>query len=206
MRKLVVIIDVAHGQEVKGKSSPDGLHKEYKWSREVSAILAETLKKHNFRIEYTNTSDNEIGLSRRKEIANNIKISSEEVKFLISLHNNAAGADGNWHTARGFEIFTSPGKTRSDLFAEVIMKNLRSDFPTSQGYKHRVDMSDGDMDKEANFTVLLGNYSAVLLEWLFQDNKEDIALLNSKDVNLALVNSLVRSLIYIDENLESLML
>lgn len=60
------------------------------------------------------------------------------------------------------------------------------------------------MDKEASFTVLLGNYSAVLIEWLFQDNEEDLKLLNSNDVNLALVNSITKSLIYIDDNLSSI--
>lgn len=43
-----------------------------------------------------------------------------------------------------------------------------------------MDLSDGDNDKESKFTVLMGSgYSAVLLEWLFQDNREDVALLTS---------------------------
>lgn len=204
MRKLVVIIDPAHGIDVKGKQSPDGSHKEYQWSRKVCNLLSNSLKNNNFRVEYTNTLETEIGLSKRKEIANNIKSSPDEVKFLISLHNNAAGDGTSWKNARGFEIYTSKGQTRSDKFADVIMKNLKSDFPSSNGYKVRTDTTDGDLDKEASFTVLLGNYSAVLIEWLFQDNEEDLKLLNSNDVNLALVNSITKSLIYIDDNLSSI--
>ena len=205
MRRLVIILDPAHGEDVKGKQSPDGTHREYIWSREVCKLLSEALQKNNFRVEFTNTTEKEIGLSKRKEIANSINTNDCEKKFLISLHNNAAGDGKSWANARGFEIYTSRGQTVSDKFADIIMENLKKDFPAECGYKVRKDLSDGDMDKEASFTVLLGSsYYAVLLEWLFQDNQEDLKLLNSNDVNLALVNSLTKSLIYIDNNLDSL--
>lgn len=51
-------------------------------------------------------------------------------------------------------------------------------------------MSDGDVDKEANFTELMNKHPAVLLEWLFQDNKEDVALLNDEKINSKLVEVL----------------
>ena len=51
MRKLVVIIDPAHGIDVKGKQSPDGSHKEYQWSRKVSTLLSNSLKNNNFIVE-----------------------------------------------------------------------------------------------------------------------------------------------------------
>ena len=82
-----------------------------------------------------------------------------------------------WCTARGFEIYTTKGQTRSDLFATVIFEQLQEDFPTADGYKHRTDSSDGDPDKEANFTVLMGNnywgvlssgYSRIIpMTWLY---------------------------------------
>ena len=112
-----------------------------------------------------------------------------------------------WCTARGFEIYTTKGQTRSDLFATVIFEQLQEDFPITDGYKHRIDPSDGDPDKEANFTVLMGNnYWGVLLEWLFQDNPDDVALLEDEIVNRKLVESLTKALIFIDENLDKLKL
>ena len=48
MRKLVVIIDPAHGIDVKGKQSPDGSQKEYQWSRKVCNLLSNSLKNNNF--------------------------------------------------------------------------------------------------------------------------------------------------------------
>ena len=175
-RRLLPIIDFAHGSDVAGKQSPDGRHKEYLWSRKVGKALAERLEQEGFEVAFTNTGDTEIGLSRRKEIANKLDTPRGGAKFLISLHNNAAGMGSEWCTARGFEIYTTKGQTRSDLFATVIFEQLQEDFPITDGYKHRTDPSDGDPDKEANFTVLMGNnYWGVLLEWLFQDNPYDVA-------------------------------
>lgn len=204
MKKLVIILDCAHGANVKGKCSPDGTHREYKWSRLICGKLRDKLESLGYRVEYTNKTENEIGLSQRKNIANNIKINSDQVKFLISLHNNAAGNGSNWTNATGFEIFTSKGQTLSDKFAQVIMSNLQKDFPESNGFKHRVDLTDGDLDKEENFTVLMGNYYGILLEWLFQDNKEDVKLLNDEIINNKLIDSLIKSINYINDNFSNL--
>lgn len=204
MKKLVIILDCAHGADVKGKCSPDGTHREYKWSRLICGKLRDKLESLGYRVEYTNKTENEIGLSQRKNIASNIKIDSDQVKFLISLHNNAAGNGSNWTNATGFEIFTSKGQTLSDKFAQVIMSNLQKDFPESNGFKHRVDLTDGDLDKEENFTVLMGNYYGILLEWLFQDNKEDVKLLNDEIINNKLIDSLVKSINYINDNFSNL--
>ena len=204
MKKLVIILDCAHGADVKGKCSPDGTHREYKWSRLICGKLRDKLESLGYRVEYTNKTENDIGLSQRKNIANNIKINSDQVKFLISLHNNAAGNGSNWTNATGFEIFTSKGQTLSDKFAQVIMSNLQKDFPESNGFKHRVDLTDGDLDKEENFTVLMGNYYGILLEWLFQDNKEDVKLLNDEIINNKLIDSLIKSINYINDNFSNL--
>lgn len=206
-KKVLVIIDYAHGKDVAGKQSPDGSHKEYIWSRKVGNMWKERLEKEGFKVALTNPTENEIGLSRRKEIANNLDTPLDGIKLLVSLHNNAAGNGEGWSLARGFEIFTTKGQTRSDLFANIIYEQLQKDFPTSDGYKHRVDTSDGDLDKEANFTVLMGNnYWSVLLEWLFQDNVDDVALLKDDKVNEKLVESLTKAIIYINDNLDKLKL
>lgn len=202
MRKLVVILDPAHGSDVAGKCSPDGTHKEYQWSRKVCNMLEDALLEKDFRVEFTNVYESEIGLSKRKQFASDLIVDADQIKLLVSLHNNAAGNGNKFMSARGFEIYTSVGKTKSDEFAEIIMKNLMIDFPTLMGFKHRVDRSDGDLDKEANFTVLMGaGYSAILLEWLFQDNKEDLAKLKDENTNRKLVSSLVKSLIQIDDQI-----
>lgn len=202
-RRVLVILDYAHGSDVPGKRSPDGKFREYQWSRKIGGMLKRELERDGFTVALTNSTDREIGLSRRVEIANELDTPRDGIKLLVSLHNNAAGNGKDWAKARGFEIYTSKGQTRSDLFANIIFNQLQADFPLINGYKHRMDKSDGDLDKEANFRVLLGrSYWAILLEWLFQDNQEDIALLTNPDINQKLVYSLEKSIRYIDENLD----
>lgn len=201
MRKLIIILDPAHGSDVPGKRSPNGKHLEYRWSREICKALANKLVANDFRVEFSNNSEKEIGLSKRVSFANHLDFNEGEIKFLVSLHNNAAGNGSDWMNARGVEIYTSRGSTRSDEFAEVIMKNLKTDFPDNNIVKFRY--GNDQLGKEANFSVLMGStYYAVLLEWLFQDNKEDYELLQNYQVNSHLVDSLVKALIEIDDSIK----
>ena len=59
MRKLIVILDPAHGSDVKGKRSPDGTHLEYIWSREICKKLKDRLILNDFR-EFFNTMKQEM--------------------------------------------------------------------------------------------------------------------------------------------------
>jgi N-acetylmuramoyl-L-alanine amidase len=196
MKKLTIILDPAHGQNVPGKQSPDGKHHEYLWSRLICDKLQELLVNEGYSCFLTTTSDDEPGLTFRQHKASEVPF---ENKLLISLHNNAAGMGVKWMDARGVEIWTSPGQTKSDEYATIILEELEETFPS---LKFRKDISDGDVDKESKFTVLMGNgYSAVLLEWLFQDNIEDVNLLMDEDVNYELCNALIRSINEIEETL-----
>ena len=33
-KNITIILDPAHGEDVPGKRSPDGVHREYRWSRD----------------------------------------------------------------------------------------------------------------------------------------------------------------------------
>lgn len=191
--RLIIILDPAHGSDVMGKASPDGSHREYVWSRHICKLLSEALKSQGYEVYFTNTQDIEIGLTRRQKIANEIKCPVGYKKLLISPHNNAAGSEGKWLKATGYEVWTSKGTTSSDKYAQIFLENLKEDFPK---YKSRGL-------KESNFTVLMGNtYSAILLEWMFQDNLEDVGVLKDDKVNGSLVNSLVKSINQIDKTLQ----
>lgn len=191
MKKISIILDPAHGSNVTGKASPDGTHKEYIWSRLVAKKLAEKLKALDYHVAFTTESELEIGLSKRKQAADNIVIPKGNVKLLISNHNNAAGADGKWHNASGVEIWTAKGKSLSDVFADYIIESLAERFKDDPAMKFRYDLSDGDKDKEENFTVLMGNYFAVLIEWLFQDNLYDVKRLKDEAINDKYVDAVI---------------
>ena len=192
MRDFIVVLDPAHGEETPGKRSPDGRFREYLWSRMIIEKLSEKLDDAGFCVRETNTSKKEIGLSNRAGVCNMIN----GKKILISIHSNAAGNGVEWKTATGFSVYTTKGKTKSDKVAEVLMNGFIKDFPE---LKARIDMSDGDKDTEENFTVIQkANCPAVLIEWMFQDNKDDVEILLSEEYTNRLVDSIYNSIIEIE--------
>ena len=194
MKKLTIILDVAHGEETPGKRSPDEKFREYKWSRETIAKLKKQLESLGYEVFESNPTDKEIGLSKRVQNTNKIARSN---KIFISLHSDAAGDGSTWMSARGYSVYTTSGQNNSDKVAEVILNNMQKDFPELKG---RFDHSDGDKDKEANFQVIKGaNCPAVLIEWCFQDNKEDVEILLSEEYNEKLVSCLVKSINELNE-------
>lgn len=194
MKSLTIILDAAHGEEVPGKRSPDGLFREYKWSRETISKLSVKLKELGYEVFESNPTDREIGLSKRADNANKI---SRKNKIFISIHSNAAGNGVKWMNATGFSVYTTKGNTNSDYVAEVLMNQFIGDFPE---LKTRIDMSDGDKDSEEDFTVIQKtNCPAVLIEWMFQDNKNDVNVLMNEKYNNKFVSSMVSAIEIIND-------
>lgn len=188
MKNVIIILDPAHGANVKGKRSPDGKHREYLWSRERIKHISSMLTDLGYEVYLTTDSENEPGLSKRKNFANQIRKGKR--KLLLSLHNNASGADGKWHDARGVSVYTTKGITNSDICADFIFEQFKKDFPELKMRRYSTELFGKDF--EENFTVLMGfDYMGVLVEWLFQDNKDDVELLNNYEVNRRFESSLV---------------
>ncbi len=183
----IIILDSAHGAEVAGKRSPDGKHREYKWSRERLNAIASGLKKNRVTVAWSHTGDNEPGLTNRVAAMNKIAGPA----FVFSLHNNAAGSGSVWMNATGVEIWTCKGQTESDKPATMVYDKLKANF---SNLSFRSDMRDGDPDKEENFTVLMSKHPSALLEWLFQDSKQDVAMLSDSAVNRKLEEVLIEVL------------
>ena len=190
-KNIIVILDPAHGADVGGKCSPDGKHHEFAWSRARVKSLRSILTDLGYEVYVTTESENEPGLSKRKNFATQIR--KGEKKLLLSLHNNAAGSDNKWLTARGVEAYTTPGVTKADICADYILSQLKKDFPEIK-MRHNRDVKL-ERDKEAEFTVLMGaDYMGVLIEWLFQDNKDDVKLLMDSEMNRRFESSIVDSI------------
>ena len=114
----------------------------------------------------------DVPLSKRIEFANTFDAYDT---LFYSLHSNASPK----HNARGFELFTSRGETRSDKIAECVGNKIIKHFKKDQ-LVFRKDFSDGDLDKEANFKVLRETKcSAILAENLFFDQYDDFQKLKS---------------------------
>lgn len=190
MNKPIILLDPAHGEETPGKRSPDGNHREYLWSRQRCKSLYEKLTDLGYIVFITNPTVNEIGINKRKEIANKIVEKVDSDVLLISLHNDAFGEE--WTDITGYSVYTSKGATKSDLFADILMKEFMLDFPE---LKARPELSDKDLDREENFTVLMGNYSAVLVEWLFQNNKKDVKVINDPESIIKFENCIIKAIL-----------
>lgn len=200
---IIVILGTAHQKSILGKGSPDGRFKEYKYSREIVKAVSEILKDMGYKV-FIDIEDDDLNLSQSKELSLRCKIVNDLVKqykncIYVSIHVNAAASDGKWHTGTGWEIYTSPGKTKSDNLAKCIYESAKNNFTN---VKLRTDFSDGDPDKEANLYVL--NHTscpAVLTENLFQDNKNDVDYLLSNEGRHSIIRLHVEGILkYIKDN------
>lgn len=189
-----IILSAAHSKDTPGKQSPDGTFKEWEWSREVLQIVKIGLRQNGVKIVVIDPESEPSTAwlkKNRVDVANKI-----DNAFYFSLHVNAAPGQG-WQQARGIEIWTSKGQTKSDEYATKIFIALRNEFEKDfSDFKlfWRTDMSDGDIDKEANFTELLSKHPSVLLEFLFMNNKTDLKYLNDITIKTRLANVLIDEL------------
>lgn len=165
MNKLkVVILDAGHGgiidnvYQTKGKRSPvwDDQPEEsmvnilYEGvsTRLVREDLAKMLKSENIRYVYANEGRKDTSLEERVKFANSVakKVGPEHCLY-ISIHHDAF----KLNQGEGYSVFTTPGQTDSDIYAEAYMEEMEKIFPDR---KQRTDDDDGDMDKEKNFYVI----------------------------------------------------
>lgn len=177
MNNKVIILDNGHGIETPGKRSPDGIFREYKWCREFVQRLKIELEEWGYTAIDIVPEDKDVGLTCRSTRVNKIceKYGVQNC-ILISIHNNAAGNGETWHNATGWEAYTTKNKTKSDLLAELLYQEIGI-----LDIKTRNDLSDGDLDKEENFTILTKTVCpAVLTENMFMDSKQDVEFLNSE--------------------------
>lgn len=188
----MIILDNGHGKNTLGKRSPiweDGSQLfEYEFNRHVVQIIKQELEYLGIECCVLVPEEEDISLQKRCERANKI-YQNDKSSFLISIHANAGGG-------KGWEVFTSVGQTESDNIASYIFASARNVFPS---VKFRLDYSDGDADKEAQFYILRKtNCPAVLTENFFMDTKSDCDILFSlegrKKIAMLHVNGIVKYL------------
>lgn len=180
---MKVLIDNGHGSNTPGKRSPDGRLREYAYTREIASRLEMELRKNGIDAERIVKEEIDVPLAERCRRANEYKASEA---ILVSIHCNAAGNGSDWMSARGWEAWTSVGKTKADKLATCLYEDAEHCLP---GMKMRKDMADGDLDKESQFYILRHtNCPAVLTENLFQDNREDVEFLLSEEGKRAIVS------------------
>lgn len=185
-----VILGTAHLKSTSGKCSPDKRFYEYAYSRKVcKAIKQELLNQGYTCIIDIEEDDSSKELIRRCQIVNDLHKKYKNCIY-ISIHVNAAAADGKWHNATGWEVYHYTG-TKSPL-AKCLNDSAKINLI---GKKIRGI-------KEANFYVLKHTACpAILTENFFQDTKEDVDYLNSEEGFNQIVKTHVDGIInYIKDN------
>lgn len=193
---MIILIDNGHGSntEQNGKFSPvlekdmkigdeftnDGRFREWKYNRVIANMIVDKLVSMGYDARLVVPENKDISLSERVRRINTIcnKVGAANV-LLVSVHANAVGNGSQWMTGKGWEAYSTKGKTKSDLLAECLYKRADSNI---KGRKIREDWSDGDRDKEADFYIIKKAYCpAVLTENFFYDNKDDLMYLTSDE-------------------------
>lgn len=171
----IFLIDSGHGGMIDGQyqTAPSKMYHhpngeiayEGVINRLIKDMTMELFRKNNIRFIDVCPSEMDLDLDVRCNVIN--AYCDEFGKnncLLISLHMNAG-------KGTGFEIWTSPGATKSDMYATMFMNEFESHFP---GIRPRKDTTDGDVDKESAFYILVNSKCpAILPEWLFYDNYND---------------------------------
>lgn len=202
---FMVFLDAGHGgilpdgkyatapgkqwKHARGTFHRDGWFYEGVWNRTLVNRVAAKLT--NLRIQHTIVSHEflDTPLAYRVDLANWYARRVARTLF-FSTHSNAIGNGA----ARGFEVYTSPGQTTSDVLADAYFNNVRD--LVGDRIRYRSDRSDGDYDKEANFYVLTKTSMAAMLgEHLFFDNYDDALLLMDPDLVERFAEAQVRTII-----------
>jgi N-acetylmuramoyl-L-alanine amidase len=140
------------------------------FNREVAAKIEQYLK--DWGMSVINVYDPVIDVSLNKRVLKaNMNAKNYEASLFLSIHGNAAGSTA----ARGFEVFTSIGQTKADIYATFLFNEVQEAFPK---WLFRSDKIDNDPDKEANFFVLSQtSMPAVLSENGFFTNYKDAVMM-----------------------------
>ena len=176
---MIALIDNGHGANTPGKCSPDKQIREYSYAREIASLLEQKLKEKGITAIRIVTEENDVPLNTRVSRINTIcrEFGSNNC-CVVSIHLDACSPnDGKWHNARGFSVRVAKNASqRSKKLARFLyeqaeafnLKGNRSVPPEKYWVQNLAICRDT-------------NCTAVLTENLFQDNKDDVAFLLSKE-------------------------
>lgn len=176
-----IVIDPGHGGSDPGATNGSYLEKDFNL---MIALKVENYLLQNYEVNIimTRSSDTKISLTARTQLAN-----SSNADFFLSIHHNAAGGNG-------FESYIFNGsvpsttKNYQNVVHDRILKSVESSYNVNDRGK-----------KRANFHVLReSNMAALLLEILFVDHPDDLALLTNpsfiNDVSIAIAEGVQEAL------------
>lgn len=188
---MIILIDNGHGINTPGKCSPDGRFKEYAWAREIAKMLYNRLK-DSYTTKLITPEDVDISLATRVKRVNDVCLEhGAKNVLLISIHTDAAGADGKWHNARGFSARVGTNaSSRSKKLASCLWNRA-----IEMGLKGNRCVPNEKYIAQNLYILKYTHCPAVLTENLFQDNKDDVDFLLSTEGKKKIVDMHVKGII-----------
>lgn len=185
MSKPLVILDAGHNEYVDGKEAVDKSLREWVFNNNMQYLIKEGCERHGMKVCLTNPNPekkNEIGLSLRRQRANNFYTSNGKPSntIYISIHANAH--DGSkWTEARGTETYIPrDASQKSKNFANLVNTDI---------YNYCKSIDSGAKNrgvKVMNFAVIRNTLMpCALIEYAFYTNKSDLHILKTKQKELA---------------------
>ena len=174
---MKILIDNGHGENTPGKRSPDGRLREWAYSREIADRVVSELRKKGIDAERIVKEDTDVPLFERCQRANAIYKETGKKAILVSIHCNAAGSGANWMNAKGWSVFVSNNASSNSKKLASCLAEVAESIPVSV----RKPMP-GQPYWQQNLAICRDtNCPAVLVENIFQDNKEDVEYLLSRE-------------------------
>ncbi len=186
MNEKIWLLDPGHGglhpetgeYVTSGKRSPEwsdgSQYFEGEGNRDIVKRIVEKCRKTGILALDIVNDWQDVPLSTRVNRANAIYAYYKNSVY-VSVHSNGFSQE----SANGYSVYTSPGQTKSDKYADILLSYMEHEFPD---HKLRKDMSDSDLDKEAAFYVLRKTkMPAVLSENFFMTNKRECDLLLTEE-------------------------
>lgn len=150
-------------------------------NRAITKLVWQQLQQLGIEFALVYDDHEDTSLEKRVQIADKI-FAKDKRSIYLSIHSNSGGGSG-------FEIFTSPGQTKSDKVANIFCETYQKFFPS---FPFRSDKSDGDADKEENFFVLRKtDCPSLLVENLFFDNRKEAEFLLSEEGQTKIADCIV---------------
>ena len=180
----IICLDNGHGMDTPGKCSPDKKLKEYQYAREIVKRIEVKLKENGYKVYIVTPEQEDISLKERCKRINKIYKYNGNKAISISIHCNAAGSDGKWHSASGWSVFVSTNASQNskrlakNLYDEALLLNLKGNRSVP---KEHFWVQNLAMCRDTNCP-------AVLTENLFQDNKDDVSFLLSEKGKQSIVD------------------
>lgn len=194
----LIVLGTAHRKREPGKSSPDGRLREYRYSRDICEEVCKRLQAQGYSCEvdwaaddlepaqqsssYTQERNREL-VMRVNHVNALCKQKGTKNVLYVSVHCNAAGSNGQWNKAQGWQVHVGvKASQNSKALADCLY-----DAAKTQGLKMRQPSPTQKFWPQNLYVLNKTLCPAVLTENLFQDNKADVDFLLSDKGREAIV-------------------